>query len=117
MSNTYNLSALISYYELCNRAEGKSPKTITWYSANLKRFHSYFKNRHLPDLIENIDIKLLREYIFHLLKRNKYELHPYTPVKNEPLSTSMVQAPNFIGDSIVKQSGLSCNVLSDCSVL
>ena len=68
----------------------KSLKTITWYSANLKRFHSYLKSRHLPDSIENIDIKLLREYVLYLLKRNKYENHPYTPVKNELLSTSTV---------------------------
>ena len=68
----------------------KSLKTITWYSANLKRFHSYLKSRHLPDSIENIDIKLLREYVLYLLKRNKYELHPYTPAKNELLSNTTV---------------------------
>ena len=31
----HKLSELIEYYEVCNRAEGKSPKTISWYSANL----------------------------------------------------------------------------------
>jgi len=48
------LSELIEYYEVCNRAEGKSPKTITWYSANLRHFRSYLKNRHLPDSLDNI---------------------------------------------------------------
>ncbi len=86
----HNLSELINYYELCNRAEGKSPRTITWYSDNLRRFHSYLKSRHLPDSIEKLDIMLLREYIIYLLKRNKYENHPYTPVQNELLSTTTV---------------------------
>ncbi len=45
----HKLSELIEYYEVCNRAEGKSPKTVTWYSSNLKSFHNYLKSRHLPD--------------------------------------------------------------------
>ncbi len=51
------LSEFIDYYEVCNRAEGKSPKTISWYSANLKNFRNFLKNRHLPDLLDNIDTK------------------------------------------------------------
>jgi hypothetical protein len=37
-SPSLSLPDLIAYYETCNRAEGKSPKTIKWYSDNLKRF-------------------------------------------------------------------------------
>jgi site-specific recombinase XerD len=87
---SYNLHELISYFEFCNRAEGKSPKTITWYSENLARFSGYLQNRHLPDSIEHIDIKLLRDYVLYLLKRRRFENHPRTPVKAEPLSTSTV---------------------------
>jgi len=84
------LTECIDYYEVCNRAEGKSLKTIVWYSANLKRFHNYLKSRHLPDSIDNIDTKLLREYVLYLIKRNRYDGHPYTPVKIETLSTATV---------------------------
>jgi site-specific recombinase XerD len=84
---TYKLPELISYFELCNRAEGKSPKTITWYSENLARFSRYLQSRHLPDSIEHIDIKLLRDYILYLLKKRRFEDHPHTPAKAEPLST------------------------------
>ena len=86
----YKLSDLLDYYELCNRAEGKSPRTITWYSANLARFNSYLKSRHLPDSIEHTDTKLLRDYVLYLLKRHRFENHPYTPAKAEPLSTSTI---------------------------
>jgi len=84
------LSEFIDYYEICNRAEGKSTKTISWYSANLKSFRNYLKNRHLPDSLDHIDTKLLREYVLYLLKKTRYENHPYTPAKTELLSTSTV---------------------------
>ncbi len=87
---THKLFELIEYYEVCNRAEDKSPKTISWYSANLKSFRNYLKNRHLPDLLDNIDTKLLREYVLYLLKKTRYENHPYTPAKTELLSAATV---------------------------
>ena len=90
LEQTKTLTELIDYYEICNRAEGKSERTIQWYSANLRRFLSYVKSRHLPYSINNIDIKLLRQYILHLQKVNKYEGHPYTPVKSELLSTATI---------------------------
>ncbi|MFC1912674.1 tyrosine-type recombinase/integrase [Chloroflexota bacterium] len=86
----HRLNELIEYYEVCNRAEGKSTKTISWYSANLKSFRNYLKSRHLPDLLGNIDTKLLREYVLHLLKKTRYENHPYTPAQTELLSTATV---------------------------
>jgi len=84
------LSECIDYYEVCNRAEGKSPKTISWYSANLRCFRNYLKSRHLPNIIDYIDIKLLREYILYLLKQTKYTNHPFTPAQTELLSASTV---------------------------
>ncbi len=86
----HKLNELIEYYEVCNRAEGKSPKTISWYSANLKSFRNYLKNRHLPDLLDTIDTKLLREYVLYLMKRTRYSGHPYTPVKTELLSSATI---------------------------
>jgi len=84
------LSELIEYYEVCNKVEGKSPKTISWYSANLKSFRNYLKNRHLPDSLDTIDTKLLREYVLYLMKRTRYNGHPYTPAKTELLSSATI---------------------------
>ncbi len=86
------LSEYIEYYEICNRAEGKSPKTISWYSSNLRRFQNYLKNRHLPDSLNNIDIKVLREYVIFLFKRKRFDGHPYTPVQENLLSSASVHA-------------------------
>jgi site-specific recombinase XerD len=84
------LSEFIDYYEVCNRAEDKSPKTVAWYSANLKSFHKYLKNHGLPDTLDKIDIQVLRQYVLYLLKKNKFQGHPITPEKQEPLSASSV---------------------------
>jgi site-specific recombinase XerD len=84
------LSELIGYYEVCNRAEGKSPRTIDWYTANLNGFRSYLNNRHLPDSIDILDTKLLREYVLYLLNKNKFSNHPNTPPKTEPLSSATI---------------------------
>jgi len=86
----HKLSELTEYYEVCNRAEGKSPKTISWYSANLKSFRNYVKSRHLPDSLDTIDTKLLREYVLYLMKRTRYNGHPYTPAKTELLSSATI---------------------------
>jgi len=85
-----SLSEFIDYYEICNRAENKSPKTVAWYSANLKSFHNYLKSRHLPDTLDNIDVKVLRQYVLYLLKKNRYHGHPITPEKAEPVSAATV---------------------------
>jgi len=85
-----NLSECIDYYEICNRAEDKSPKTVAWYSANLKSFNNYLKSGHLPDTLDKIDIKVLRQYVLYLLKKHKYQGHPITPEKAEPLSATTV---------------------------
>jgi len=86
----HKLSGLIGYYEVCNRAEGKSSKTISWHSGNLKHFLGYLRLRHLPDSIEVVDIKLQRQYVLYLLKRNRFDSHPYTPARKELLSAATV---------------------------
>lgn len=84
------IPALIGYYETCNRSEGRSPKTISWYTANLRQFHRYLQARHLSDEIADIDVQLLREYVLYLLKKNKYAHHPCTPERPEPISAATV---------------------------
>jgi len=67
----HKLNELVEYYEVCIKTEGKSPKPTSWYSANLKSFRNYLKSRRLPDSLDNIDKKLLREYVVYLLKKNR----------------------------------------------
>jgi integrase/recombinase XerC/integrase/recombinase XerD len=84
------LQQFIDYYELCNRAEDKSPRTIDWYTHNLNYFGNYLKSNKLPDTLDKIDIYTLRQYILHLLKKNKYAGHPSCPEQLVPVSSSTV---------------------------
>jgi site-specific recombinase XerD len=56
---SHKLSELIAYYEVCNKAEGKSQRTINWYSDNLHQFRAYVLNRHYSENINSIDTKLI----------------------------------------------------------
>jgi len=87
---TNTLSELMEYYEVCNRAEGKSPRTIEWYSANLRRFRSYLKDRHLSESMDIIDKQVLRQYVLHLFKSKRFEDHPSIQCSNETLSMATV---------------------------
>ena len=79
------ISECIEYFELCNQAEGKSAKTIKWYTENLNLFFRYLRSRHLPDSLEAINIKLLREYILYL--QNKRVVSKKFGWKKIPLSS------------------------------
>jgi site-specific recombinase XerD len=85
-----NLAELVDYYEMCNRSEGKSPKTVEWYSANLRQFRSYLKSRRLSEIIDRIDIKILREYVLYLQKRKRYEGSVFTPPQAGTLASASV---------------------------
>jgi len=66
------LYELIEYYEVCNRCESKSSRTITWYTENLNQFLAYLKSHKLSDSIGDIDIKVLRQYVLYLMNRKKF---------------------------------------------
>jgi hypothetical protein len=90
-SSSLSLPDLIAYYETCNRAEGKSPKTIKWYSDNLKRFHNYLKSRHLPDSLDRIDIRLLR--CLSNAGSLVIPLRPYKQIHFPPLLSTATSEP------------------------
>ena len=52
------LYELIEYYEICNRCENKSIRTIAWYTANLNHFLNYLKFHKVSDSMDAIDIKV-----------------------------------------------------------
>jgi len=63
---SYNLVRLTESYALCLSTEGKSTKTIKWYTANLKRFAQFLSDNHLPDSVTEIGKEEARQFISHL---------------------------------------------------
>jgi len=60
------LVRLTESYALCLSTEGKSNKTITWYTANLKRFAQFLSKNHLPESVDEIGKEEARHFISHL---------------------------------------------------
>jgi site-specific recombinase XerD len=63
---SYNLVRLTESYALCLSTEGKSTKTIKWYTANLKRFARFLTNNHLPDSVAEIGKEEASRFISHV---------------------------------------------------
>jgi site-specific recombinase XerD len=87
---TYKLTDLIEYYEISNRAEGKSEKTCTWYTKNLIDFRKWNIRSSHSDTIDGIDTKTIRLYVLYLMKKRRFENHPTHPETKELLSISTV---------------------------
>ena len=60
------LDRLIASYLMCCQAEGKSPKTIEWYGANLKRLCNFLRCRSYSVQVKEIDVAQIREFIYYL---------------------------------------------------
>lgn len=84
--STLTIGGLVSRYELSNIAEGKSPKTITWYSDILRWFISYLKLDGRDQDISSFTIDNVRRYVLYLQDNQKFLGHPYTPVQSKPVS-------------------------------
>ncbi|MBN2568387.1 MAG: tyrosine-type recombinase/integrase [Deltaproteobacteria bacterium] len=64
--NSLYLQALTDDYLLCCATEGKSPKTIEWYSFNLKRFNRFLEEKGFSQCINDIGINEARRFIRNL---------------------------------------------------
>jgi len=61
-----DLVHLTESYALCLGTEGKSIKTITWYTANLNRFIQFLDENSLSTSITDIGKEEVRKFITHL---------------------------------------------------
>jgi len=85
------IDELISRYELSNRADGKSPKTVKWYSEMLNSFSVHMKVKQQCHDISDFTIDAVRGYILYLRHKPKFQGHPYTPEQSKPLSAKTLQ--------------------------
>jgi site-specific recombinase XerD len=86
-----SMDELIHRYELSNRAESKSEKTISWYGDILKSFSRYLRGKGHKDDISSFDLQVIRGYLLYLKRKPKFEGHPCTPKQDRPLSSQTVR--------------------------
>lgn len=85
------LGELIGRYELSNCADGKSPKTIRWYSDILKSYLKYLKGNGYPCDLSSFNMDSVRGYILYLRRKPKFAGHPFTPEQDETISTQTIR--------------------------
>ena len=69
------LDKLILHFEQSNKAEGKSPKTIPWYTEMIVGFPRFLTGTGRRPVLAEFDISAVREFIIHEQERG---LSPYT---------------------------------------
>ncbi len=69
------LSKLVSHFNQCLKAEGKSPKTVSWYEQMLSVFTRYLESSGIIPVLVNFNLENVRTFIVHEQNRG---LSPYT---------------------------------------
>jgi site-specific recombinase XerD len=85
------IDELIHHYALSNQADGKSPKTISWYTDMLSQFSAYLQSKQYPSTLSSFNKDIVKEYVLYLRQKKKFSGHPYTPEQMITLSPRTVQ--------------------------
>lgn len=84
-ASVLELENLIRGFKLSCQTEGKSPKTIDWYTSFMLRFQRFLEQNELPTQLDRIEKTHIRRFILYLQQEAR------TPRKNKPLSGATVQ--------------------------
>ena len=64
-----DLSVLMQHYEVHNRTEGKSPRTVGWYNEVLGMLIKWLEDGRLPTSIGAINEDIIRQFILYIQER------------------------------------------------
>ena len=84
-TSNLDLETLIQGFRLSCQTEGKSPKTVDWYTAFLRRFLRFLHSGNLPCDLDGITRDHIRAFIRFL------QVEARTPRSDRPLSPATVQ--------------------------
>ncbi len=84
-ASVLELGNLIQGFKLCCQTEGKSPKTIEWYTTFLYRFLAFLEFSNYPTDVAQINKEVIRAFILYLQSEAR------TPRSKKPLSPATVQ--------------------------
>ncbi len=86
------LSTLIDGYLLYCHADGKSPRTIRWYTGKLSVFQEYIEQKSDLRAADDLDVQIIRGFIVYLQTEVRAdELNPRKPTRKEHLSPYTIQ--------------------------
>ena len=85
------LERLAQHYEAFNKSEGKSPRTVEWYSRVIGYFTTYLKAQGGSTQLGDIDVHVVREFILYLQNRTRWADHPWKPHPQGNLAPVSIQ--------------------------
>jgi len=89
--DTIELSALAKHFELYNRTEGKSPKTIDWHNLALRQFHRFLIESEKATSLGELGEAEVREFILYLQERYKLQVNPFISNHRAGLAAISIQ--------------------------
>jgi site-specific recombinase XerD len=82
------LPTLVELFAATKQAEGKSPKTVTWYRLMIGRFIQFLGD---TATIRDLSLKNARAFVAHLQgQKTRYQDHPLIPVQEGGLSVHTI---------------------------
>ena len=85
------IDGLVARYAVSNQADGKSTKTIAWYTDILAQFLRYLKANGYQCTLLTFNIDIIRGYILFLRRRPRFQGHPFISPSGDLLSPKTVQ--------------------------
>ena len=85
------LEKLARHFEAYNCSEGKSPRTVEWYSRVLRYFMRYLEDQGHSTNLGDLTLEVAREFVLHLQTRRKWDGHPFVSSPDGKLAAISVQ--------------------------
>jgi site-specific recombinase XerD len=85
------IDELVARYAVSNQADGKSTRTIAWYTDIMTQFLRYLKANGYQCTLSTFNIDIIRGYILFLRGRPRFQGHPFISQKGDLLSPKTVQ--------------------------
>ena len=64
-----DLPELMEHFEIHNRTEGKSPRTVEWYNLVLGQLCHWLESRDTPTTLDHADEMMIRRFILFLQEK------------------------------------------------
>ncbi len=93
-----DLTKLVTHFAQSNRAEGKSPKTITWYTEMLTDFARFLESKGCRGVLSEFDIETVRDFVVYEQERG---MSPYTVQgKVRALKAFAIESTSYTGSTL-----------------
>ena len=76
----------LEHFEAFNKTEGKSPRTVEWYSRVIRYFATYLEAQHCSTQLDHVDVHAVWQFILYLQNRTRWIDHLCHPCPNGNLT-------------------------------